>query len=199
MPAAPRLTGRARAARGALAAGVAVGTAVLAHAAAHQAPSTTAVLLSLLVSLPICIGLADVRLSRTRLALSVGLSQALLHGLFILAPALPAVGAGDGHHAAPTAAVEGAAPQAAGHMLPAHALAAAGTYLLLRRGDVLVAALIDLLTLGPARILMGAVGGILPVAARCSVPRTARRPVLFRVDAEPGTVRGPPPHPPTPT
>lgn len=200
---AARSGGRARAGRGALAASIAVTTAAVAHTAAHQAPSATAVLLALLISLPICIGLAGVRLSRTRLALSVGASQALLHGMFVLpAPPTAMRGEADVEHAAHAAhapeAAE-AAQHASGHMLPAHMLAALGTYLLLRRGEVLLAALVDLLTLRPARILMRAAGGLQTAARRVPIPRTARRPMLLRVDVEPGTVRGPPSHPSFPT
>ncbi|GAB3185744.1 hypothetical protein GCM10027060_25480 [Nesterenkonia halophila] len=202
---AARSSGRARAGRGALAASIAVTTAAVAHTAAHQAPSATIVLLALLISLPICIGLAGVRLSRTRLALSVGASQALLHGMFVLpAPR----GEADVEHAAHAAHASEAAhaahavepaQHASGHMLPAHVLAALGTYLLLRRGEVLLAALIDLLTLRPARILMRAAGELQIAARRVPIPRTARRPMLLRVDVEPATVRGPPPHPSLPT
>uniref|UniRef100_UPI000255CA2E hypothetical protein n=1 Tax=Nesterenkonia sp. F TaxID=795955 RepID=UPI000255CA2E len=145
-------------------------------------------------------GLAGVRLSRTRLALSVGASQALLHGLFVLpAPPTAMRGVADVEHAAHAGHAADAAQHASGHMLPAHVLAALGTYLLLRRGEVLLAALVDLLTLRPARILMRAAGGLQTAARRVLLPRTARRPMLLRVDVEPGTVRGPPPHPSFPT
>ncbi|GAA3286446.1 hypothetical protein [Nesterenkonia halobia] len=203
---AARSGGRARAGRGALAASIAVTTATVAHTAAHQAPSATTVLLALLISLPICIGLAGMRLSRTRLALSVGASQALLHGMFVPPAPPPAMrGEADVEHAAHAseaahaAHAAEAAQHASGHMLPAHVLAALGTYLLLHRGEVLLVALVDLLTLRPARILMRAAGGLQTAARRVPIPRTARRPMLLRVDVEPGTVRGPPSHPSLPT
>ncbi|MGJ9406459.1 hypothetical protein ACHABQ_09075 [Nesterenkonia aurantiaca] len=174
-PSPRRVTGAARLIRGLLAAALAIGSAAVSHTAAgHHMPHWIVLALALAVSLPVCASLSAVRLSRARLGAAVVFSQAVLHGLFAL---LPAAGASDGD-AGPSGPATEAAAQA-GHaahdhsltiaavapsstaaqvlpdapMLLAHALAALFTFVVFRRGELILQALSDLLLLRPILLL----------------------------------------------
>lgn len=167
----PAVNGGARVLRGLLAAAVAVGSAAAAHlAAGHHGPHPVILLLAMAVSVPVCVALARVRLSRWRLAAAVLFSQGVLHVLFALFPhshasASLSVGQSShpGHHhhvdhlvlaepAASAASAHGVVPDAA--MSMAHLSAGVLTYALLRRGEVLLQALVSLLGLRPVLILV---------------------------------------------
>jgi hypothetical protein len=195
--------------RGALGAFIAVTSAILAHTGAgHHVPHTVVIVLSLAVSVPLCVVLAGVRLSRWRLALGIVASQGVLHSLFAL---FPHAGSSSGplslsettgheHHvdhvvvnsAGGAAAAHGASPDAP--MAIAHILAAGVTYLLLRRGEVLLEALVEWLVLRPALILWAP---SLVVESPRTVRWTRAAPGDQSIQdlwpgAGPRTVRGPP-------
>lgn len=197
--------GGARAARGALAAVFAVGSAALAHAAAgHHHPHWVVLVLSLTISLPLCTALSRVRLSRSRLAAAVLTSQGVLHGLFALFPA--AAGAGSlrevgGHHgphhqhqlAVGASAEQGAAVAPDSAMALSHLLAAAATYALLRRGELVLTALTALLRVRPVLLLLSALPASKPSRPPQSVPVVPSVVVdELWPGAGPRTVRGPP-------
>lgn len=174
-PSPRRVTGPVRLTRGLLAAALAIGSAAVSHTAAgHHLPHWIVLALALAVSLPVCAGLAAVRLSRVRLGAAVVFSQAVLHGLFALFPAASASDgtAGDGGLAAEAAVQAGHAahdhsltvaavadssttaqvlPDAP--MLLAHALAAVFTFAVFRRGELILQALSALLLLRPIFLL----------------------------------------------
>ncbi|RJN31425.1 hypothetical protein [Nesterenkonia natronophila] len=195
--------------RGALGALIAVASAILAHTGAgHHVPHAVVIVLSLAVSVPLCVGLAGVRLSRWRMALGIVASQGALHALFALFPHAGSSGsslslsgpAGHEHHvdhvvvtnAGGAAASQGVVPDAP--MAIAHILAAGVTYLLLRRGEVLLEALVEWLVLRPALILWAPS----PVAESSRTVRwTQSAPEAQGLQdlwpgAGPRTVRGPP-------
>ena len=177
-----RASGSAQLFRGVLAALVAVGSAALAHTAAgHHSPHAMVIILTLIVSIPVCVQLSGRTLSVGRLAAAVLSSQALLHGLFALLPATSAgnsglpsgahahhgdPGAGAGSGAASSAfssSVHGASPFGAGHiiagqtdtaMIAAHLLAAVFAFSLLRRGETLLHAITERLGIAPVLILL---------------------------------------------
>lgn len=197
--------GGARAARGALAALLAVGAAALAHTAAgHHSPHWVVLLLSLAISLPLCVALSAVRLSRKRLAAAVLISQGVLHGLFALFPA--AAGAGSlhevGSHHGPhhqhqliigAASEQGAAVAPDSAMALSHLLAAALTYTLLRRSELVLSGLTALLRVRPVLLLLRAVTASEPTRPSQRVPVGSR--VVtdeLWLGAGPPTVRGPP-------
>jgi len=167
-PSARPVTGPARITRGLLAATLAIGSAAISHSAAgHHGPHWIVLVLALAISLPVCSALSSVRLSRIRLGAAVGFSQVVLHGLFALFPAsgaasgvvVDSVGTGRGVHdhavtvsaAAHTGTVAQVLPDAP--MILAHALAAVFTFAVIRRGEVLLHALVSLMFLRPAFIL----------------------------------------------
>ena len=161
MPAAgARRGGRTRLVRGAAAASVSTAVALVSHLLAGASlPGALGVLVPLVFAVSVCTVLAGVRLSALRLSLSVVVSQALFHVLFVVGT-VPAgtsgvVGAGaDGGlahagHAAhgsgtfsvleSSAAVGVHAAHADAQMWLAHAAAAAVTVLVLHRGELLLA------------------------------------------------------------
>lgn len=176
------MSGSAQLIRGVLAALVAVGSAALAHAAAgHYSPHAIVILLTLTVSIPICVQLSGRLLSVRRLAAAVLSSQALLHGLFALFPATsagnsglpsgnhahhgdPVTGAGSGaassalspgaYEASPAAAAQIIAGQTDTAMIAAHLLAAVFAFCLLRRGETLLHAIAEQLGIAPVLILL---------------------------------------------
>ncbi|WP_147102976.1 hypothetical protein [Nesterenkonia populi] len=189
--------------RGVLIAASAVGAGVLAHAAAGQhSPHAVVVLLAMTVAVPVSTALASVRLSRLRLAAAVLLSQAVLHGLFALFPAaqssrLQAAGGEAGHAHHPHVAVMSGAADHAAHqtdatMVAAHLIAAAGTYAVLRRGELILAALSRLLGVEPAAL------GLDQAVSSAPAPRLPQAPEAPQLRADlwcgegPCTVRGPP-------
>ncbi|GAA3076406.1 MULTISPECIES: hypothetical protein [Actinomycetes] len=163
----PAANGVARVLRGMLAAAVAIGSATAAHlTAGHHGPHPVILLLAIAVSVPVCVALARVPLSRWRLAAAVLVSQGVLHVLFALFPyshasASLSVGQSShpGHHrhhvdhlvlAEPSASAvsaHGVVPDAA--MSVAHLSAGVLTYALLRRGEVLLQALVSLFGIRP--------------------------------------------------
>lgn len=168
------VTGLNRVLRGFLAASVAVGSAAISHSAAgHHMPDWTVLVLAFLVSLPVCVWLASVQLSRIRLGAGVLFSQAMLHGLFTLFPVVASSpsarvhgGASDytlrsGHAAhdhalSILAAIQNGAvthPSPDGPMILAHLLAAAATFAAIRRGELILHALGTLVLLCPVFIL----------------------------------------------
>ncbi|EXF24257.1 hypothetical protein BG28_07275 [Nesterenkonia sp. AN1] len=178
-PSPRRVTGAARLIRGLLAAALAIGSAAVSHTAAgHHMPHWIVLALALAVSLPVCASLVAVRLSGVRLGAAVVFSQAVLHGLFALLPAASASDGPAGPSGPATEAATEAAAQA-GHaahdhsltiaavapsstaaqvlsdapMLLAHALAALFTFVVFRRGELILQALSDLLLLRPILLL----------------------------------------------
>ena len=219
IPHRPQTAHGPRTVRGVLAASLAVGSAAGAHTVGgHHAPHAVILILALAVSIPLCTALSTRRLSRGRLAVAVLLSQGALHGLFELFPAGSAAAVHDGsgsagghaagHHDAVPAPLPASAPDASSlpadsasgvewAMVAMHALAAVVSYLLLRRGEVILAALMELLDLRPA-VLRG-FDSRAPLPPR---PRVALRdsretlpgPWAIWPGEGPRTLRGPPLH-----
>lgn len=199
------VTGAARTARGVLAAGLAVGSAALAHSVGgHHDPHWVVLLLTLAISVPVCVALSAVRLSRVRLAAAVLFTQGLLHGLFALFPAGGGAGSSGlrevgGHHSGhhehhlivgeTAAAGVGVASDAT--MTLSHLVAAAVSYMLLRRGEVILHALTGLLSIRPV-LLLCEYGPAAPV--RTPQPLPVRPLPVWHVwiSAGPRTLRGPP-------
>lgn len=199
------VTGGARALRGILAAALAVGSAALAHSAGgHHDPHWVVLLLTLAISVPVCVALSAVRLSRARLAAAVLFTQGMLHGLFALFPAGGGAGSSGlrevgGHHSGhhehrlilgETAEVGGeVAPEAT--MAMSHLVAAVVTYTLLRHGELILHALTRLLSVRPV---------LLPCDAGPAAPACAPQPLPVRplpvwhvwITAGPRSLRGPP-------
>ncbi|GAA1189196.1 hypothetical protein GCM10009674_30970 [Nesterenkonia xinjiangensis] len=208
-----------RLARGSGASLISVGGAGLAHVAAgHHAPHWVVVLLALAVSTPLGVALTSVRHSRVRLATAVLLSQAVLHGLYALFPAHSGPGTSLSTGAASGGGLAGAHPgdrgdltllaagelQASPHgthvsvmpdasMAAAHLLAAVITYALLRRGEILMTSLRELLDVARVLLLV-VVAPLVPVRTVRRMPLTFDRPRL--ADQWSGrssrTLRGPP-------
>lgn len=129
-------------------------------------PHWIVVMLALAVSLPVCALLAAAGLSRVRLGVAVVLSQTVLHSLFALFPAAASASTatrGDdaGHAGHDHAVTIAAAAQSStvtqvppdGPMIFAHVLAAAFSFTVFRRGEVILQALGDLLLLRPIVML----------------------------------------------
>lgn len=215
MTASRRVHGVARVLRGVLAAHLAVGSAALAHAGAgHHGPHAVVILLALVISVPLCTALCSVRLSRARLAGAVVLSQMVLHGLFTLFPSsygvapgiadphLHAVHSGGASDPAGSHAAHGAPEMLAAHpvpsahdgpMLAAHLVAAVVTYLVLRRGELLLTLMADSVALRPFLMLLCA--SALTVVLPRRRPAHVTEPLwVLRLwpGAGPRTVRGPP-------
>ncbi|WP_460689667.1 hypothetical protein [Nesterenkonia suensis] len=186
LPALPRL------ARGSGASLISVGGAALAHVAAgHHAPHGVVVLLALAVSTPLGVALTSVRHSRVRLAAAVLLSHAMLHGLYALSPAHSTLLAAGELQTSTHGTDVSVVPDAS--MAVAHLLAAVITYALLRRGEILVTSLRELLDV--ARVLLLVVAApLVPVRTMRRMPLTFDRPRL--ADQWSGrssrTLRGPP-------
>lgn len=174
-----------RALRGAGAAGLAVFIAAWFHiAAGGAAPTPLAVAVSIVLAAPACVLLACRRTSGWRLALSVSLSQFLLHALFSLGQARGATFTGDAEMAGMpgaglrvTSVGSAAAASAGGFSIAAmwagHAVAAALTIAIIRHGERTVARLIAL----AARFLVRVLALLVPVAGevRRPVARASRR------------------------
>lgn len=213
------VTRTARLIRGVVAAHVAVASAALAHSmAGHHTPHPIVIVLALAVSVPVCVALSSVRLSRIRLAAAVLVSQAALHGLFALLPApagatvnfSPPAGLPHAHGLPEPLGLEAVDPLLHSPVLTApllhsavpldaamttaHLLAAGLTFALLRRGEVILYAITDVLTLRPVLLLLSPSAAQLGV---CSPRQTAEwmDSPLAR-DVWPGdgagTLRGPP-------
>lgn len=167
-------------------------------------PHWVIIVLALALSVPVCSNLASVRLSRVRLAAAVLFSQAVLHGLFALFPAASPQGiqAQDhSHHhgleGTLTITPAGAAPpvhtESGISMAAAHLCAAVLTFFLLRRGEVLIQALIELLLLRPAILLVARTEVAPPASPRRQVQTSPVHPVGEIWPGEgPRTLRGPP-------
>lgn len=149
--------------RGVGAAGVCTLTAALSHSAAdgHMA-SAFAVVVALTASVFVCIALTGRRLSRARLALAVGLSQAAYHAMFAFAPAgtvtvsaqSSIVGPHAGHAITALDMNALSNPHHAGAaMWLAHLAAALVTFWALRRGEQASRALLDLLWVAVERLV----------------------------------------------
>lgn len=193
--------------RGGLAAVLAVGSAVLAHSAAgHHSPHGVVMLLSVIISVPVCVALSSVKFSRPRLLAAVLSSQGVLHGLFALFPASGSYGSatvqsggspGHQHHhehlIVETAGHQSVSVMPDASMGLSHLAAAIVTYTLLRRGELVLHALSELWGIHPVLLLADTRP---PVALfpRQPVPST-RIPLLLRdlwPGAGPRTLRGPP-------
>jgi hypothetical protein len=108
-----------------------------------QMPGMLGVAVPWLLSFMLCTLLAGIRLSATRLSISVLLSQALFHTLFVLGAITPRGGIAPHVHGALVLPADGAAvivPEDAG-MWIAHGVAALITVLALHRGERLLQAL----------------------------------------------------------
>lgn len=120
---------------------LALGFHVAAGAPMPQAPG---VLVPLAISFAVCLHLAGTAMSRWRLALGVALSQLAFHTLFALGTGSVTPAATDALGEHQHGSLELAFAASAGHhhglsMTVGHACAAALTYVLLRRADVLLA------------------------------------------------------------
>ena len=186
----------ARVVRGSAAASGATFVALLSHVAGGGAmPGWLGIAVPLILSVAVATLLAGRRLSLWRLALTVTLSQALFHVLFVLgAPTQSAVVAAH-DHAAPLAlpVVEAVAtPWTGATMWLMHGIAAVATTLLLHRGERAARRLwatalllgrwlrrrVDAVTGGvrePARILVTAVCGRMRAAHSCFLGALAGR------------------------
>jgi|SRR5690625_3369042 len=200
------VTGAAQTVRGGLTAGLAVGSAALAHSAGgHHDPHPVVLLLTLAISVPVCVALSAVKLSRARLAAAVLLSQGLLHGLFALFPAgggaessgLREVGGHhNGHHehhylilGEAAAAGSGVVPDAT--MTTSHLCAAVLSYTLLRRGELILHGLASLLDVRPVLLLCD-FDHTPPVRTPRPLPVRPLPVWHVWISAGPRTLRGPP-------
>jgi hypothetical protein len=153
----------------------------------------------LVVAFAVSMQLAGKAMSRWRLGSAVVVAQVLFHAMFALGPGASVVASGAGLHAShqPSSLIVGSAgvPATHGHLTPsmlaAHAVAAIGTYVLLRRADALVAlirraahALAARLTITRPRL----------VARAQLITRRGRVPVSSRIARSPHGLRGPPLH-----
>lgn len=137
-----------KALRGALTAAFAVAVALLFHVLAGGAvPGAAGILIPLALALPVSVAVSAKRLSLIRLSISVLVSQALFHTLFVFGTVPFASHEGHANHGAPTMA--GAVlPADAAHvhehliggpvMLASHLVAAALTIAALHRGEAAV-------------------------------------------------------------
>lgn len=191
-----RSSGRPRLLRGFAGASISTFVALASHVwVGGQMPGMLGIAVPWLLSFMVCTLLSGIRLSAIRLSISVLLSQALFHALFVLGAITPRGGLAQHVHGPLVLPSEGGAvivPQSAG-MWAAHVAAAAITVLALHRGERLVLALASLAS-AAARWLSRAVldAPVLPVA-----PTRRRRAVLpVPLRAEPRLAalrrRGPP-------
>ncbi|NDK31432.1 hypothetical protein [Nesterenkonia haasae] len=217
---APRISAPAQLTRGALAALVAVGSAALAHAAVgHHSPHLLVVVLALAVSVPVCVRLSGKALSLGRLAGAVLGCQVILHGLFGLFPASTVGSSGlpsspHAHHGTtsdgtnppsggPTEAAgwphlsESSAHNVLGQtdtaMVSAHLLAALTAFGLLRFGETLAHAIVELLSIVPALTLcdLAPVAHIPPERVMSSAQDGENVPNTW-LGSGPRSLRGPP-------
>lgn len=201
------MTGAAKLIRGALAAVVAVGSAALAHAVAgHHGPHWIVLVLALAVSVPVCVQLSGIRLSRRRLTAAVATSQAFLHGLFAMMPASSAgsvdlVGDPHLHHqqhlvldVGINAAAQAGDPHSGATMLATHTAAALLSYGLLRRGETLLYAIADQLSLAPVFILLTGAPSVIAGQDGLRIPVTTAPDSTADAwaGADARTLRGPP-------
>lgn len=160
--------------RGVLTAVISVGLAAVAHAAgaanALHLPHPVVFLFALLIATPLATALMKVRLSRWRLGAAVVLTQLVLHLLFAVFPAVSAapmgvstVSMGGHEHAVGLSVGTTAVHSASAHseqwgsavlMAISHLGAALLAYGLLRRGEVILSSLREVLTLAPVMILL---------------------------------------------
>lgn len=202
-----RVTGPAKLLRGALAALVATGSAAAAHTlAGHHSPHLVVLILSLAISIPVCVQLSGVALSRRRLAGAILTSQAVLHILFSLFPASRAQPSGlnpglhHQHSAAPgvPSSPVGAdsshslSAQTDSTMIAAHLLAAALAYFLLRRGETLLAAILDQLSITPVDLGWQPPQPIPDTRRICLTSQTPENDGDLWAGSGPRTLRGPP-------
>jgi hypothetical protein len=134
----------ARVARGAVAASLATFVALVSHVSAGGAvPGPVGIVVPLALSFVVCVTLAGRRLSTWRLGLSVAVSQALFHTLFVLGSY--DLGAGVHAHGGAIPVVAGGSPAPASaldaDMAVGHLVAAVVTTLALHRGERALAAL----------------------------------------------------------
>lgn len=137
-----------------------------------QMPGPLGIAVPWLLSFMACTLLAGIRLSSIRLTISVLLSQALFHTLFVLGAITPRSGVAPHVHGALQLPSGGAAvvvPEDAG-MWVAHGIAAAITALALHRGEQLVRALADLAS-AVARWLTRTVVGAISIPPVLAPPR----------------------------
>ncbi|GAB3601313.1 hypothetical protein [Microbacterium tumbae] len=124
--------------------------ALAGHVSAGGAmPAPSGILVPWLLSFMACVLLAGRKLSVTRLALSVAVSQILFHALFVLGTIAPSGTAPLGHvhgtvAALPVASATASALLADGTMWFGHVIAALSTIVALHRGERLLLALRDL-------------------------------------------------------
>ena len=160
-------TRAARAARGATVAVVATTVAAFSHTVADGvAPSLFGILASLVISIAACTLLTGRTLSLPRLAVSVGVSQLLFHGLFsTLGTPVPV-----GHQHTPVLADAGTAA-AHGDMIVAHLAAGLITLVALRHAERAFWGLRDVARLLFARLTIAAAALLLaPHRPRPAVP-----------------------------
>lgn len=164
--------------RGWVAALVATGLGAASHAAVDgHWPPVMVVLLTAALAAPVCIALAGRALSRVAVALSVAVSQGLLHWLF--AQSGHAVTAADHTHhgfsagsgvASEPSLVISVVPGVQEYgtdMLAAHIVAALATYGLLRHGEVSLARMVNSLSLKVLQALPMVIPPVaVPVRAR---------------------------------
>ena len=183
----------ARLARGGLTASVAVFVAAFSHlVGGGSTPGLLGVVLALAFAVPVSIALAGKSLSLVRLSMSVGFSQFLFHLLFGLgaagAPTLTE--AGSSHHAA-VVSVAAAAPGVATHglahlgawMWVAHALAAVGTIVALRRGEKAFWSLVEFTRIRLAAVLVAGFA-VVPVRLDAGAIRAALAAVFVPTDLD---------------
>lgn len=193
----------ARIARGTTAAVVATFVAVFFHSAVGgPVPAFAGLVACVVFSALVCIPLAGVTLSRTRLAAAVTLSQLLFHFLFLLFAGTARTGgggSGSNHtHGADAVAAQLATLNAAPvhvHDSPmwfSHALAAAVTFVVLRHGERSLLVLAEL-----ARLTVRALFRGVPTNAPVARPRPFAacrdaRPLASRILLSVLSHRGPP-------
>lgn len=164
--------------RGVVVAVLATFVALLSHVlGGGETPGWLGILVPLVLSLPVCVGLARWRLSLPRLVLSIGLSQFLFHALFVIGAPSGAAAfsspAGHGSHAVVFVAGEAATAAASGSlaMWLWHGVAAVVTIAAVQRGE---SALTRIRRTG-ARVLSWVAARIVPAAPR---PDATERPRL---------------------
>lgn len=175
-----------------LSTGLALGFHVAAGAAMPQAPG---VLVPLAISFAVCLHLAGTAMSRWRLALGVVLSQLAFHTLFALGTGSVSAASGDALGGHQHGAMELAFDASIGHhhglsMTVGHACAAALTYVLLRRADVLLAFAARLVAW--LRYRLGLSPRPLSVVARPRAVVARRFAPPRRIVTSPCLMRGPP-------
>lgn len=191
----------ARVLRGQVVAIVSTFTAAFSHGFADGVhPPLVAMVLALAFSSVACVLLAGVRLSRTRLALSVAVSQLLYHGLFSLfGRAATATGTvSSGHHGTivftPGTTEQLSFTASDQWMLAAHLAAAALTFVMLVRGERALLAISALRVMVLATLAWRLPLNPVPLPAGNRFPTAQRTAPLRRrlILTSPLTLRGPP-------